>query len=118
MKKQIVSKAAGRAEIYLFSKTPSNYVPFRGEFPVVENYQRDKWFEELNNHFYLEDCSEWFQETVAKAQKMEAIDEGFKDFLQERGSFDGFGKLNAAEKSDLLLKYMDANQITLNYLKI
>jgi hypothetical protein len=118
MRKSITSKAAGCAETYLFAEVPSRYIPFRGTFPVVELYQRDKWHEELHGHFYLEDCSEWFQETVAKAQKMQAIEEGFKDFLKTIGSYNDFEKLKASEKSDLLVRYLNANSMTLNYLNI
>ena len=54
----------------------------------------------------------------AKAQKMQVIEEGFKEFLKTIGSYNDFDKLKAPEKSDLLVMYLNANSMTLNYLNI
>ena len=118
MKKTILSKAAANATAYLFVEKPSSLVPFSGDFPIVKDYQRDKWKEEFENNFWLEDCSEWFQDTVAKYQRMEVIHDEFSDYLDKLGKLDNFNKLSNSEKADLLMAYLDKNCMTLAYLNM
>ena len=118
MKKNIVSQVAWNAPRYLFNKKPSQYVPFKGKFPIVENYQQTKWQKEFDETLWLEDGSEWFQETVAKARRMEAIEQGFIEFLRQANEYGDFLQLNASEKADLLAKYMDKNCLDIGALKI
>ena len=118
MKKTILSKAAANAPAYLLVEKPSSLVPFSGDFPIVKDYQRDKWKEEFENNFWLEDCSEWFQDGVAKYQRMEVIHDGFSDYLNKLGKLDNFNKLPNSEKADLLSAYLDKNCMTLAYLNM
>ena len=118
MKKSIISKVACNAPKFLFQDKQSGYIPFKGKFPIVEKYQIGKWEEEFKNHLFVEECSEWFQETVAKSRRMEAIENGFIEYLKEIGEFDQFFKLKDAEKADLLVKYMDKNSMDIASLKI
>lgn len=118
MKKSILSKVACNAPSFLFSKKPSLYIPFKGKFPVVEEYQISKWNKEFNENVFVEDCSEWFQETIAKSRRMEAIENNFIDYLKNIGEFDTFFKLKADEKADLLVKFMDKNCLDIGSLKI
>lgn len=118
MKKTILSKVAANAKPYLFNKKPSSIVPFNGDFPLVEDYKQGKWEEEFENTFWLEDCSEWFQETVAQYQRMEAIHNGFYDYLETIGKLNDFDNLKNSEKADLLMKFLDKSCMTLAYLNI
>lgn len=118
MRKSIISKVACNAPKFLFGKKPSLYVPFKGKFPIVQDYQISKWQKEFDNHIFVEDCSEWFQETVAKSRRMEAIENNFIDYLKNTGDYDTFFKLKSPEKADLLVKFMDKNCLDMGALKI
>jgi len=118
MKKQILSKVASNAAHFLFTEKPSEVVPFSGNFPILPAYKYDKWREEFENNFWLEDCSEWFQETVRRATKMETVDSGFTQFLIELNLLNNFNELNNSKKADLLMKYLNANSMTLEHLNI
>lgn len=118
MKKNLLSKVASDSASYLFSKKPSTFIPFKGKFPILDDYLYSKWQEEFEKHAYLEDCSEWFQESVAKARRMSTLENGFREYLHDTGDYDNFTELDASEKADLLVKFLNKNNLTIEYLKI
>lgn len=118
MKKTILSKIATTVSHYVFEDKPSMYLPLNGKFPIVENYEIKKWWKEVESTFYLEDTSDWFQETVSKAIKIHEVEMGFIDFLKDCNKFDTFLKLKSSEKADLLNDFLNKNCMTFNCLNI
>ena len=60
MGKVLVSIAAAQASPYVRASKPSEYIPFKGEFPLVDVYSSDKYNEEIffadNNVFPCPDA--------------------------------------------------------------
>lgn len=118
MSKKLLSHQAGKATQYIFSKKPSVYVPFKGEFPVVEEWRERDFYDQATSHAYLDECPEWMQKAVIRGEQMYDIDTGFREYLKEEGVYDKFLKMSASEKSDYLVKFLDKNCLGIDRLKI
>ena len=105
MAKLLLSIQGGRASGYLFEKKPSELIPFKGEFPILEDYQKTSFYKEIQSHMYLDECPEWVQNA-------------FPTYLQEEGLETSFMKMKASEKSTILVKWMNDNSLSLERLKI
>lgn len=118
MAKLLLSIQGGRASRYLFEEKPSELIPFKGEFPILEDYQKTSFYKEIQSHMYLDECPEWVQNAVLKGDSIWAMDNGFRIYLQEEGVETSFMKMKASEKSTILVKWMNANSLSLERLKI
>lgn len=118
MAKLLLSIQGGRASRYLFEKIPSELIPFKGKFPILEEYQKTSFYKEIQSHMYLDECSEWVQDAVLKGYSIWAMDNGFRVYLQQEGLETSFMKMKASEKSTILVKWMNANSLDLKRLKI
>ena len=97
---------------------PSEYIPFKGEFPLVDVYSSDKYNEEIFNHEFLEDCSDWVQKIILQGQQMYLIETDFKDYLKRNGIFEKFLSMSASDKSTELVRFMNAANLSFERLKI
>lgn len=118
MDKPLLSRQAGKATAYIFRKKPSQYVPFKGEFPVVPDWRQTQFYELVHSHEYLEDCPEWMQTAVLRGEKMFNIETGFVDFLKSKDVFEKFHRMSAADKATLLVEFLNKNCLGLDRLKI
>ena len=118
MAKLLLSIQGGRASGYLFEKKPSELIPFKGEFPILEDYQKTSFYKEIQSHMHLDECPEWVQNAVLKGDSIWAMDNGFRTYLQEEGLETSFMKMKASEKSTILVKWMNDNSLSLERLKI
>ena len=118
MGKVLVSIAAAQASPYVRASKPSEYIPFKGEFPLVDVYSSDKYNEEIFNHEFLEDCSDWIQKIVLQGQQMYLIETDFKDYLKRNGIFEKFLSMSASDKSTELVRFMNAANLSFERLKI
>ncbi len=116
MRRIIVSKCYSAIE-FIFSEKPNQWLPFKGDFPIVKDWQREKWLEEFYTHMYLDECSDWFQETMAKGMQMESISYAFRYYLEDVGIED-FDSLTEKEKADYLEKFLDSHCMTTNALRM
>lgn len=118
-KERLVSIVGGRASLYVALKTPSNIIPFKGDFPLLKPIYEDEYREAIRNTMYVEDLSEEFQKIVSKGNRIALMEEGFKEFLRDNGiSTDNFLKLKNSEKSDLLINWMNKDCIDFTQLNI
>ena len=68
---------------------------------------------------FLEDCSEWVQKAVLRGKRICDLDRGFKNYLNENNiSIDDFLKKSNADKSTELVRFFNANSLTLDNLKV
>lgn len=103
---------------YLFAKKPSSLIPFKGNFPLVEEYREREVYDLIHRHRYLDECPEWFQTVVLQAQEIYFIEKGFKEYLDSCGILKEFPKMSSADKSTWLVRFMDKNCLGLERLKI
>ena len=116
---EMLSSLGGKATQYIFKKKPSRYIPFKGDFPLAKEWQHQQITDAIHNHRYLSEIKEVnVQEIISKGAKMYDLENSFTDFLQKIGQLDGFLKLPADKKADLLVRWMDANCVTTQYLNI
>lgn len=119
MKKQLLSIVGGKALNHIFRAVPSIYVPFKGKFPLAEDYQVERFYNIVQSVKYLEDIKEeWIQNIIIQGAKISDIEDGFMAWLSERGKLNQFPNLTKEEKADLLVKFMDKNCLDLGALKI
>lgn len=107
MKKILLSRCAS-VERYVFSSKPNPRIPFKGDFPIVKDWQANQWREMFDKYQWLEDCPDWFRETIAKGQNIEAISYAFDEYLKDAGVVD-FDKLSNADKADWLVRFLNKN---------
>ena len=108
-------KSSGAA--YIFSKLKMAGVSCE----LVPEYAKDKVWEnneEIFNHEFLEDCSDWVQKIVLQGQQMYLIETDFKDYLKRNGIFEKFLSMSASDKSTELVRFMNAANLSFERLKI
>lgn len=117
--KKLLSHQGGKALQYIYLDKPSVYVPFKGEFPLAQDYQKELIFQRISENKHLDDIpEEWIKDIIVKGEKIYDVEMAFKDYLSEVGKLKEFTKLNNSEKADLLTAFMDANCLTLEYFKL
>ena len=110
---KIVSVVAGKADNYVRSKKPSEIIPFRGKFPLLEYMDYDEWSKAIGTTKYLEDLPEKWQRVALLGARVSDFEESFKRYLLEYGlSEDDFLKLENTEKSDKLVDWMERERIS------
>ena len=88
-RERLVSIVGGRAVKYVGLKKPSQIIPFKGKFPLLEPYQ------------------------------IALLEEGFKKYLSEYNiTVDDFMKLSNSDKSDKLMNWLNRDCIDFSQLTI
>lgn len=117
--KELLSSLGGKATQYIFKKKPSRYIPFKGNFPLAQDWQHKQISDAIHNHKYLDEIEdENIQTIISKGAKMFDLENSFTDFLDKIGSLEKFPKLKADEKADLLVRWMDISCVTTQYFNI
>ena len=96
--KKLLSIQGGKALQYIFLDKPSVYVPFVGDFPLAQKYQRDLIFKRITENKYLDEIpEEWIKEIIVKGETIYDIEMAFIDYLREANKLKGFLKLKNSE---------------------
>lgn len=99
-------------------KRPSEFVPFKGEFPLLNFALRDIYYKYIASDKMLDECPIWVQDIVNKGLKIKAIDNNFRKYLKFNGIFKDFKKMANNKKAEELTRFMNANSMTYEYLNI
>ena len=118
MGKVVLSKIAGLVQPYIRESKPSEFVPFKGQFPLLEPYRYEDYSKEIESHQWLEDCEEWVQDIILKGEQIATIEKGFIEFLKENNTYASFIEMKSSEKADELIRYMNAHSLELNSIRI
>ena len=119
MGKILLSTKGGRVTRYLFTDKPSDLIPFKGKFPILEDYQMTAYYDEVQNKKEFEDCSEWVQNAIEKAEQIYLIENGFISYLNKLGiKTEDFEKMKSSDKANYLVRFLDSSSLGLNRLKI
>lgn len=114
---QLVSKVGARAMEFVFANKPSDIVPFSGNLPVVPNYQKDKFIDEIESHMYISECSDWVQSAIYKGNEMYQIHYDFSKWLSKTGiGEDNFKAMDNSDKATELVRFLNANSLSLKSL--
>ena len=118
-RERLVSVVGGRAVKYVGLKKPSQIIPFRGNFPLLEPYQIALYNEAIQNTEKLEDLSEEFQKATEKGNRIALLEEGFQRYLESYNiSVDAFMKMKNTDKSDKLMNWLNHDCIDFSQLTI
>lgn len=119
MNKLLVSIYAGKAENVINFKKPSVLIPFKGDFPLLKQWQRNSWNEILDNEMYVEECPLWAQKIMIQGARMFDIEEGFKSYLHQNNiPIEQFNKKSNSDKATELIRFFNASSLTLDSLNI
>lgn len=118
-RERLVSIVGGRAVKYVGLKKPSQIIPFKGKFPLLEPYQIALYNEAIQSTEKIEDLSEEFQKVTEKGNRIAILEEGFKKYLSEYNiTVDDFMKLSNSDKSDKLMNWLNRDCIDFSQLTI
>ena len=118
-RERLVSVVGGRASKYVMLKKPSQLIPFRGKFPLLEPYQNEAFHKAIQETENIEDLSQEFQDIVMKGSRIALLEEGFQRYLFKNGlQPSDFLKLKNSDKSDYLMNWMNEDCIDFSQLTI
>lgn len=100
------------------AKKPSELIPFKGKFPLLSPALEQDYYDEVASTKTIDQVPEWVQNIIYKALKIQAIENGFKEFLKYNGIWDKFLKMDSSEKATELVRFLNANSMTTEHLEI
>lgn len=118
MEKIILSRAAGEASPYIRKEKPSDLIPFKGNFPLLDESKNDEWWKWINSTDTLQDCPEWMQQVIFSGQRIARIETAFIEYLKQAGIFEDFLKMKSSDKSTWLVRFLNANSMDIEALQI
>lgn len=99
-------------------EVPSEFIPFRGNFPLLSPALEDLYYKEVASGKLMSEVHDWVSAIIFKGLKVKSIDDSFKEYLKTNGIFKEYPTMTDSEKSEVLEKFMDANCMTDEYLDI
>lgn len=99
-------------------KTPSPFIPFKGSFPLLNPALEDEYGKEITSGKNLDEVPLWVQDIINKALKIKRMDDGFVEYLKFNGIFNEFTKLSNSDKATELMRFLNANSISIESLNI
>lgn len=119
MRERKLSVIGGRASKVVALKKPSQLIPFRGDFPLLEQYEVKPYLEAIQSSENIEDLSERFQKVTELGNRIVLLEDGFVRYLSGFNiSPDDFMKLSNSDKSDKLMSWLNHDCIDFSQLKI
>ena len=118
MEKIILSRAAGEASPYIRKQKPSELIPFKGDFPLLDDSKNEEWWKWMNSTDTLQDCPEWMQKVIFAGQRIARIEQSFVEYLKEVGIFEEFPKMKSSDKSTWLVRFLNSHSMDIESLQI
>lgn len=119
MRDRLVSVVGGRASLYVCKKKPSEFIPFKGNFPLIRPYQMEDYMNEVSSKMWIEDMSPEFQKATMDGNRIALFEEGFKNYLNSYNiTTDMFLKMSNSDKSDKLISWLEHDGIDFSQLTI
>lgn len=97
---------------------PSNFIPFKGNFPLLSVALKEEYYKEVSTSKNIDEVPIWVQDIINKGLKIKRIEDGFKEYLRFNGIFDEFQSMNNSQKATELFRFLNANCMSLEYLQI
>lgn len=100
------------------SKKPSSLIPFIGDFPLLKPWQESMFQEDIANHPHVSELKEWVADILWKAKRLKEIEDGFIEYLDFNKIRNKFNSMDSKDKTKELLRFFDANCLTIESLNI
>lgn len=99
-------------------KKPSPFIPFKGNFPLLSPALEEEYGKEITSSKNLDEVPLWVQDIINKALKIKRMDDSFVGYLKYNGIFGEFNKMSSSDKATELMRFLNANSMSLEYLNI
>lgn len=107
------SVAGGMAGLLVDREIPSRLIPFRGEFPLLNMIEAIRFREAIRSTMWIEDLPPKFLYAAAEGSRIARLEREFRHYLSRNGLKSGdFEKLEDAEKSEWLQRWMEADSVS------
>lgn len=110
---RMCSVAGGMAGLLVDREIPSRLIPFRGEFPLLNMIEAIRFREAIRSTMWIEDLPPKFLYAAAEGSRIARLEREFRHYLSRNGLKSGdFEKLEDAEKSEWLQRWMEADSVS------
>lgn len=89
------------------AKRPSRFLPFRGNFPIINPGQEALFNAGCEGKTYLDECEPWIQQALIKAQRIADIENGFYSYLKSNNLDVSYHKMSGKEKADEIKRFFN-----------
>ena len=110
---RMCSVAGGMAGLLVDREIPSRLIPFRGKFPLLDMIETIRFREAIRSTMWIEDLPPKFLYAAAEGSRIARLEREFRHYLSRNGLKSGdFEKLEDAEKSEWLQRWMEADSVS------
>jgi hypothetical protein len=116
---KICSIRIGKITSVLYEKRPSDLIPFKGDFPLVNVLDKMSFLDRTMKYHLFDECENDIKLAVYKAEKILFLHNSFKNFLFINSiSEKDFKSKNPKIKQDILYKWLFKNKMDIGALEI
>jgi hypothetical protein len=116
---QFTSIRIGKVTSVLYENKPSELLPFKGKFPLVDVNDQKNFLDRTMKAHYFKDCPDDIKLTTKKAEKILFFHNAFCDYLASIAmSHADFKGKNPKTKQDILYDFLFANKLDIGILEI
>ena len=111
-RERMCSVVGGMASRFVDRAVPSRLIPFRGEFPLLDEIEARRFREAIRSTMWIEELPPKFLYAAVEGSRMYTLEAKFLKYLWSRAlTADDFTKLEAAERSDYFRNWMDTDAV-------
>lgn len=118
MKHNLMSKMGYHASLHIFEETPSQYLPFSGNIPVLDKCYKKDYMDYVQNKMYVEDCPDWVQEATLTGEFIFTLELNFKDYLKNKKLLDKWSDMSSSDRATVLVRFLDSQSLGLSALEL
>lgn len=109
---RLSSVTGAKASLYVNREIPSALIPFRGDFPLLNETESRRFRKTICSTMWIEELSPKFLYAAVNGGRMSDLEAKFSEYLRECGlSKDAFEELESVEKSSYLKDWMRADSV-------
>lgn len=119
-REMLCSVVGGRALQYVRLSKPSDIIPFKGSFPLLDAADYALFRKAIEETELLTDLSVKWQKIAEKGNLIAILEEGFKSYINNETAYtvEEFKALSNAEKSNILVAWMNRDGIDVSKFKV
>jgi hypothetical protein len=95
-----------KTQFIVQEKTPSRFLPFKGNFPLVTPGKQILFFNGTDGKKWLEECDDWIQQILLKANRIADIENSFINYLDNKKiKYGDYLRMSGKEKEKVIKDY-------------
>lgn len=116
---KITSIRIGKITDVLYEKKPSDLLPFKGKFPIVDPLDANAFLKRTMKHHFFEELPNDIKLATRRAEKVKWLHDRFYDYLKDEGiGVEQFKAKNPKTKQDILFDFLFSNKMDLPILEV